>query len=405
MALISTTHKPDFLIIGAGIIGLSVALELKKQFSDSKITIIDKEKNLGVHASGRNSGVLHAGFYYSDNSLKAKLCRNGNNYWHSYCLEKKLKINQCGKLVIARNEGEIDKLDELYRRGQKNGVELELITEKQAKEIEPNINTFNKALFSPTTATIDPHEILASISEDVLNANIEIIYNKKFLKKIKNIIITNSGRFEPGYLINTSGLYADVIAREYNFSREYRILPFKGLYLHAKNDALKLRTNVYPVPDLENPFLGVHFTVTVDNATMIGPTAIPAFWRENYSYLNNFNLNEFLEIISLESSLFINNNFGFRGLALREIKKYSKRKLIKIAGSLLKNINLNNFTSWGNTGIRAQLINTKTKKLEMDFKFEGDKKSFHILNAVSPAFTCAEPFSKLIVENIKSKLN
>jgi hypothetical protein len=138
---------------------------------------------------------------------------------------------------------------------------------------------------------------------------------------------------------------------------------------------------------------------------MIGPTAIPAFWRENYSYLNNFNLNEFLEIISLESSLFINNNFGFRGLALREIKKYSKKKLIEIAGSLLKNINLNNFTSWGNTGIRAQLINTKTKKLEMDFKFEGDKKSFHILNAVSPAFTCAEPFGKLIVENIKSKLN
>ena len=157
MALVSTTHKPDFLIVGAGIIGLSVALELKKQFSDSKITIIDKEKNLGAHASGRNSGVLHAGFYYSDNSLKAKLCRNGNNYWQSYCLEKKLKINQCGKLVIARNEGEIDRLDELYRQGQKNGVELELITEKQAKEIEPNINTFNKALFSPTTATIDPH--------------------------------------------------------------------------------------------------------------------------------------------------------------------------------------------------------------------------------------------------------
>ena len=125
MALISTTHKPDFLIIGAGIIGLSVALELKKQFSDSKITIIDKEKNLGVHASGRNSGVLHAGFYYSDNSLKAKLCRNGNAYWHSYCLEKKLKINQCGKIVIARNEEEIDRLDELYRRGQKNSVELE----------------------------------------------------------------------------------------------------------------------------------------------------------------------------------------------------------------------------------------------------------------------------------------
>ena len=139
-----------------------------------------------------------------------------------------------------------------------------------------------------------------------------------------------------------------------------------------------------------------------DSIWLIGPGNIG---RDYVKVLNNFNLNEFLEIISLESSLFINNNFGFRGLALREIKKYSKKKLIKTAGTLLKNINLNNFTSWGNTGIRAQLVYTKTKKLEMDFKFEGDKKSFHILNAVSPAFTCAEPFSKLIVENIKSKLN
>ena len=149
----------------------------------------------------------------------------------------------------------------------------------------------------------------------------------------------------------------------------------------------------------------MHFTVTANNETVIGPTAIPALWRENYNTCNNFNLNEFLEILFLESSLFINSNFDFRRLALKEITKYSKKKLIKIAGSLLKNINLNNFTSWGNTGIRAQLINTKTKKLEMDFKFEGDKKSFHILNAVSPAFTCDESFSKLIVENIKSKLN
>ena len=398
-------HKPDFLIIGAGIIGLTIALQLRKQFLDSIIIIIEKEKKLGMHASGRNSGVLHAGFYYSADSLKAKLCRDGNAFWQSYCLEKKIKINQCGKLVVARNESELKGLDELYRRGQENSVKLELISENQAKEIEPSIFTFEKALYSPTTSTIDPNEILSSVSRDVINQNIKIIYNNKFLNTKKNIISTEAGKFDPGYLINAAGLYADVIAKKYGFSKNTKILPFKGLYLYEKKKCLKLRTNVYPVPDLRNPFLGVHLTVTVDNKAVIGPTAIPAFWRENYVGLDNFNLKEFLEVISLESKFFAYNNFGFRNLALSELKKYSKNKLTKLAGSLLNNKNLSSFTSWGKTGIRAQLIDIKNKKLEMDFKFEGDEKSFHVLNAVSPAFTCAEPFSKLIVENIKSKLN
>ena len=398
-------HKPDFLIIGAGIIGLTIALQLRKQFLDSKIIIIEKEKKPGMHASGRNSGVLHAGFYYSADSLKAKLCRDGNAFWQSYCLEKKIKINQCGKLVVARNESELKGLDELYRRGQENSVKLELISENQAKEIEPSIFTFEKALYSPTTSTIDPNEILSSVSRDVINQNIKIIYNNKFLNTKKNIISTEAGKFDPGYLINAAGLYADVIAKKYGFSKNTKILPFKGLYLYEKKKCLKLRTNVYPVPDLRNPFLGVHLTVTVDNKAVIGPTAIPAFWRENYVGLDNFNLKEFLEVISLESKFFAYNNFGFRNLALSELKKYSKNKLTKLAGSLLNNKNLSSFTSWGKTGIRAQLIDIKNKKLEMDFKFEGDEKSFHVLNAVSPAFTCAEPFSKLIVENIKSKLN
>jgi len=398
-------NKPDFLIIGAGIIGLSIALQLRKQFLDSKIIIIEKEKKPGMHASGRNSGVLHAGFYYSADSLKAKLCRDGNAFWRSYCLEKRIKINQCGKLVVARNKDELNGLDELYRRGQNNSVKLEKITANEAKKIEPNVYTYEKALFSPTTCTVDPVEILNSISQEVINQNIKIIYKNKFLKKKNNTIYTEQGNYEPGYLINAAGLYADTIARNYGFSQDYRILPFKGLYLLERSNSLKLKTNVYPVPDLENPFLGVHFTVTVNNETVIGPTAIPAFWRENYVGLDNFNLKEFLEVISLESNLFIHNNYGFRNLALSEIKKYSKNKLTKLAGSLLDNKNLDNFTSWGKTGIRAQLIDVKTKKLEMDFKFEGDEKSFHVLNAVSPAFTCAEPFSKLIVKNIKSKLN
>lgn len=397
----SSDKHPDFLIIGAGIVGLTIALALKKQFADSNITIIEKEAQLGAHASGRNSGVLHAGFYYTEDSLKAKLCRDGNFGWRQYCQEHKLTLNQCGKLVVARNEGELNGLDELHRRGQINNVELEMISAEKAAEIEPQAYTYERALWSPSTATVNPMEVLQSIQKDITNTGITLLNNTAYVNSLNNKVITSKGKFDAGYVINAAGLYADKIAKDYDFSQDYKIQPFKGLYLYANDDGLKLKTNVYPVPDLRNPFLGVHFTVTAENKTKIGPTAIPAFWRENYSGLEQFNLKELIDIIEIDANLFLANNFGFRKLAFKEMQKYSKKKLVQLAGTLLKNINQNDFKQWGKPGIRAQLINVKTKQLEMDFKFEGDDKSFHVLNAVSPAFTCSLPFSKLIVEKIK----
>ena len=401
----SLDKHPDFLIIGAGIIGLTIALELKKQFSDSSITIIEKESQPGAHASGRNSGVLHAGFYYTADSLKAKLCRDGNFAWRQYCEEKELTINHCGKLVVARNEEELKGLDELYQRGQVNNVELEIISAEQAAEIEAQAYTYERALWSPTTATVSPMKVVQSIQQDVANAGITLLNDTAYVKRINNKVLTSKGEFETGYMLNAAGLYADKVARDYGFSQDYKILPFKGLYLYANDDGLKLNTNVYPVPDLRNPFLGVHFTVTVESKTKIGPTAIPAFWRENYTGLEQFDLKELIDIIGIDASLFLANNFDFRKLAFKEMQKYSKKKLVQLAGTLLKNINKDDFKQWGKPGIRAQLINVKTRTLEMDFKYEGDDKSFHVLNAVSPAFTCALPFSKLIVNEINKNLH
>jgi L-2-hydroxyglutarate oxidase LhgO len=396
----SLNKCPDFLIIGAGIVGLTIALELKKQFSDSSITILEKEVQPGAHASGRNSGVLHAGFYYTSDSLKAQLCRDGNLAWRQYCKEKKLTINQCGKLVVTRNENELKGLDELYKRGHINNVELEMISAKQAAEIESQMYTYERALWSPTTATVNPMEVVQSIQQDIAEAGISLLNDTAYIERVNNRVITSNGEFEAGYIINAAGLYADKIAKDYGFSQDFKILPFKGLYLYANDDGLKLKTNIYPVPDLRNPFLGVHFTVTAENKTKIGPTAIPAFWRENYVGLEQFNLKEMIDILGIDASLFVANNFGFRKLAFNEMQKYSKKKLVKLAGTLLKNIDQNDFKQWGKPGIRAQLINIKTKELEMDFKFEGDDKSFHVLNAVSPAFTCALPFSELLVSEM-----
>lgn len=396
---------PDFLIIGAGIVGLTMALEIKKQFPDATISILEKENQPGMHSSGRNSGVLHAGFYYTADSLKARLCRDGNFAWRQYCEENNLTVNQCGKLVVARNAEELNGLDELARRAEVNNVELKMISATESAEIEPQAYTYERALWSPTTATVNPKEVVESIQNKIKTKGISILNDTAYLKRSAGKVITSNGSFAPGYLINAAGLYADKIALDYGFSQNYKILPFKGLYLYAKDDGLKLKTNVYPVPDLRNPFLGVHFTVTAENKTKIGPTAIPAFWRENYTGWDKFNLEELVDIVGIDASLFLANNFGFRKLAFKEMQKYSKKKLVQLAGTLLNSINQNDFKKWGEPGIRAQLINVKTKELEMDFKFEGDDKSFHVLNAVSPAFTCALPFSELLVSEIKEKLN
>ena len=177
------------------------------------------------------------------------------------------------------------------------------------------------------------------------------------------------------------------------------------LYLYSSEPVGNLRTNIYPVPDIDQPFLGVHFTLNADNRIKIGPTAIPAFWRENYQGISGFNLREFTEIFSMEVNLAIHNNFGFRQLAMKEIQKIYKPKLVKLASRMLDGVVAEDYRQWALPGIRAQLVNTKLKQMEMDFRYEGDNQSFHVLNAVSPAFTCAFPFSRLLVDQIEQHIS
>ena len=283
-----TQTTTDFLIIGAGIIGLSIAQTLRHRYPDAKIIVIEKEKEVGLHASGRNSGVLHAGFYYTKDSLKARFTKLGNEALTTYCLEKKISINRCGKLVVARDAQDLIGLQELLRRGQQNKIALELITAKEAKEIEPNVRTFEQALFSPSTSSVNPKEVLKHLCLDMNQMGISIHFNTKYLRRTNDGIATNKVNYACAFVINAAGLYADKIARDFGFSKNYYILPFKGLYLYANNVDQSLRTHIYPVPDLNYPFLGVHFTVGVDGAVKIGPTAIPAFWREQYEGLSRF---------------------------------------------------------------------------------------------------------------------
>ncbi|MEI7028260.1 L-2-hydroxyglutarate oxidase [Paenibacillus sp. y28] len=393
----------DYIVIGAGIIGLTIAYEIKKRYPSKSVAILEKESDVAYHSSGRNSGVLHAGFYYTADSLKAKFTRDGNLAMKKYCEKKKLRINNCGKLVIATNEEELKGLEELKKRAELNGVELLWMNEEEAKKIDPNVKTFRKALYSPSTASVDPVEVCHSLKQDNIESGIKFYFNTVYLKKKKDCIVTNNGEFKYDYLINAGGLYADKIAHDYGFGHKYTIIPFKGIYLKYDKNKTDISTNIYPVPNLKNPFLGVHFTKTVDKSIKIGPTAIPAFWRENYVGLNRFKLNEFLQILYYEAKLFMKNSFNFRNLAFEEIKKYNKSNFIGLSLKMVNSVDKNGFGQFLRPGIRAQLLNKETLELVQDFVLEGDAKTLHVLNAVSPAFTCSIPFSKYVVDEI-SKL-
>lgn len=394
--------RADFLVVGGGVIGLSVARELKRRFGDSTVAVIEKEPVCAQHASGRNSGVLHAGFYYTADSLKARFTRDGNRELTAYCEERGIALNRCGKLVVAQSAADLPSLDELLRRGRQNGVELHAIDADQARAIEPRARTHERAIFSPTTSSVDPIRVMQHMEQDARREGVAIHYGVRYVGRPNGQVFTSAGTVHAGYVVNTAGLYADRIAHDYGFGRDYQLLPFKGLYLYSDEPAGAIRTHIYPVPDLRNPFLGVHFTVTVDGHVKIGPTAIPAFWREQYDGRANFRMREFMEIAGRQLGLFMFSGGGFMKLAVDELRKYSRNRMVELAGALASGVHAEHFQRWGKPGIRAQLVNIKTHRLEMDFVCQGDHGSFHVLNAVSPGFTCCLPFARHVCDLIET---
>ena len=394
----------DYVIIGAGIIGLSIVSSILKRKPNASIVILEKEGSLAFHASGRNSGVIHAGFYYTPDSLKAKFTKDGNQALKRFCRANGIPVNACGKVVVAQNKEELNTLLELERRGKKNQVDVQLISEKELKQIESNAKTFKHALYSPSTATVDPIQVVQKMHDQIQRQNrkkkVLFFLGEAYKKRTGSHQIQTSldRTITAKTIINCAGLYADKVARDFSLSKKYKILPFKGLYLKYTLPTPPIQTNIYPVPNIQNPFLGVHFTLTSNGQVKIGPTAIPAFWRENYSGIDRFKFTEFTEIFKAETKLFLMNSFGFRKLALEEVKKYSKKRLVTLASHLVKKIDPAGFTEWSKPGIRAQLMDIKTSKLIQDFVVEENHESVHVLNAVSPAFTCSIPFADWVVD-------
>ncbi len=385
------------LIVGAGITGITVARELLARGVDD-ITIIEKEDRVGCHASGRNSGVLHAGIYYTPDSLKARFCIEGNRLMKQFCFENHLTIKQTGKVIVARKQEELKDLEELKKRADASGARSLIIDEKELSEIEPYAITFENALFSPETAVIMPNEILRALEKELIDSKkVKMFFTTSFIRlRDDHTAQTSRGLMHFKKFVNAAGAYADRIAHEFGVAKDYKILPFKGTYkMLAKERNFLVRGNVYPVPDLRNPFLGVHFTRTADDRVYIGPTAIPTFGRENYKVLDGLGI-ETPSIIYHDALMLITDPI-FRYSAIEEIKKYRRQFVFDEAKKLIKELELGDIEDSEKVGIRAQLINWHTRRLEMDFVLIRDGDSLHILNAVSPAFTSSMAFARYAV--------
>ena len=397
----------DFLVIGAGIVGLSLALELRERYTDCSICVIDKEQSLATHASGRNSGVLHAGFYYSADSLKARLCREGNVLMQAWCEEHDVPLRRCGKLVVARDDNELAGLDELKRRADQNGVPIEMVDARAAKQIEPRARTHERALLSPSTGSVDPKQVMLELGRQAQRRRITLCLDTAWMARSHEGEHTSRGTIRAGYVVNAAGLQAVRIAQHFGLAEGLAMVPFKGKYLYADDDATPLRVHIYPVPDLELPFLGVHFTVTVDGHVKIGPTAGPAWWFENYGATDpdvasgRFAWGELGSIVREHMRLFFMQP-RFRRHALREPRRSFRGALLEEARQLVPDIDRSKFTRWGRSGLRAQLVDQNQAELVMDFRYETTERSMHIVNAVSPGFTCAWSFAKLLADAIEN---
>jgi L-2-hydroxyglutarate oxidase LhgO len=394
--------KCDILVIGGGIIGLTVARELLLRGAED-VLLIEKESAPGKHASGRNSGVLHAGVYYTPDTFKARFCIEGNRRMKEYCREKGLPLLDTGKVIVARKEAEVPVLEELSRRGRANGIEVKEIGAQELKEIEPHASTCDKALYSPNTSVVDPVKILQALENELLSSGrLAIHYNTAFVGLSSGrSVVTSRGRVTFNKLINAAGAYSDFVAHAFDAGRGYRILPFKGTYkkLHPEAGHL-VRTSIYPVPDLRNPFLGVHFTRGVYGEVTIGPTAIPALGRENYGLFRGVGP-ESISILWRDAVLFVADR-AFRTVALTEVRKYSRHVFTEEAGQLVPAVKNSDIIPCSKVGIRPQLVDWRRKRLVGDFVVLKDGDAIHVLNAISPAFTSAMPFAEYVVDRLLS---
>ena len=395
----------DIVIVGGGIVGLATAHQLKKLQPGLKIALVEKDKTVGNQQTGHNSGVIHSGLYYKPGSLKAQNCINGYAMLLDFCNEHGIKYELCGKIVVATRPEELPLLDNLYKRGLENGLDkIRMIGPEEVKNIEPHVTAL-KAIDVPYTGIIDYVEVCEKLAELFKANGGEVFLGERVTGIIEkqgySVVKTTNKELEGKLVINCAGLYSDKVALFTQKNLDTRIIPFRGEYYMLKDSSKHLVKNlIYPVPDPNFPFLGVHFTRMIGGGVEAGPNAVFAFAREGYKK-STINLKELFE--SLAWPGFQKVMFKYWRTGMGEMyRSLSKRAFTKALQRLIPEIKESDLVP-AEAGVRAQACD-RTGGLLDDFKIAEDALSINILNAPSPAATSSLSIGKTVAEMALRKL-
>lgn len=391
----------DVAIIGGGINGIATGIALLEYKPSVKVIILEKERQVGLHASGRNSGVLHSGFYYSPKSLRATFCKQGNAELTRFCKDNDIPILNTGKAVVTSNENELSELGRLAERGEENGINIELLAETELKNIEPLARTVQSFIYSPTTSVSDPKLVIDKLLEKYLLLGGKIKFSQTTQLKFSKgeTILDPETKIEAKFIVNVAGVHSQKISQQIGIGHEYGFIPFLGQYLIAPNK-LGLKSLVYPVPNPDRPFLGVHLTKTVNNEIKIGPTAIPVLGKEQYTISSKLRSSEISETLKSMWFFIRKNPQEVSKFLIHEWSTLNSKKLVNEASHLVPTVSTINKWEKGNAGIRAQLVDLKTGALVEDFVTKEFQNSLHLLNGISPGWTCALPFGRYLAEKL-----
>jgi len=395
----------DYIVLGGGIVGVSTALSLITKHPGKKILLIEKESSFAKHQTGHNSGVIHAGVYYQPGSLKAEFCREGLKETIKFCTTHNIPYDQCGKLLVATNNLELQRMSILFERCKANHIDAEILDQEKLNEIEPNVIGIG-AILVKSTGIVDYKLITKKMSEQFESLGGEFLLNTEVTNLVEDKeriqVVTSNETLNSKYLICCAGLMADRVAKLLNIQINFQIIPFRGEYYRLKEKHNNLVQHlIYPIPDPNLPFLGVHLTKMIDGSITVGPNAVLGFKREGYGIFN-FSLKDTIQFLSfkgfhqvikknLKSGLYEMKNSIFKRGYLKEVQKYSPQ------------IKLNDLKPYP-AGIRAQAV-LDDGTLVHDFLFAESKRSIHVCNAPSPAATSAIPIGKYITEKATEAYN
>ena len=396
----------DVVIVGGGIVGLATAYRLRKVRRSWKILLLEKEREVALHQTGNNSGVVHSGVYYKPGSLKARLCVEGGKELLQFCRKEKIPFRVCGKVIVAVQEEELGRLDELYRRGKENGLKgIRLISREEITEVEPVAEGI-RGLHVPSTAIVDYGRVSRRIAELLERDGVRIKYSEQVtsIQQVNgvNMVVVEStkARYSSKRVVTCAGLHSDRLASMTHPDARVKIIPFRGEYYRVRGGRQELvRGLVYPVPDPRFPFLGVHLTRKIDGGLEVGPNAVLAFQREGYRK-SDVSLKDMWETLSWPGFRVMARKYWKTGLG-EFYRSFSKAAFVRALQRLVPEIRLEDLAP-GGAGVRAQACGIDGGLID-DFLFVGDGRILHVCNAPSPAVTASLAIGRFIVDRLLRK--